>query len=85
MTKLEDGQGEAKPQKKRMWFGFGNYGGQPFLQIGGGYVRDPGPVETLFKTSKEHPWSIFLYAVLGLAAVMLLVMLAAWVISLFLS
>ena len=84
MTKLESGSGEEKPQEKRMWFGFGNYSGQPLLQLGGDFVRDPAHMEALLKTSKKHPWSLFLYAVLGLALVMLLVMLAAWVVSLFL-
>ena len=87
MTKLESGQGEGKTQKKYMWFGFGNYGGQPFQQIGGGYVRDAGPFEKLFKTSKEQrsPWGFFVYVALGLLAVMLLVMVGAWVVSLLIA
>ncbi len=87
MTKLERVQGKGKTQTKYMWFGFGNYGGQPFQQIGGGYVRDPGPFEKLFKSAKEErsPASLFIYIVLGLVAVMLLVMVGAWIVSLFLA
>ena len=86
MTKIESGQAGERRVKKHLWFGYGNYGGLPNLQVGGGFVRDPGLFEALTGSpgKARSPLQSLLYAAGILIGVMLLVMLAAWAITLFL-
>ena len=77
MTELKDEQVDDKPRKKHLWFGYGSYGSQPNLQIGGGVVRDPNLVEKLYKTPKEErtQFPYFMYMAVG---IVLLTLLSCW-------
>lgn len=85
MIESKDGQSEDRLRKKYLWFGFGNYGGQPIQQIGGGSVRDPDLLENLYKTPSEErsQYPYFVYIAAGLVALTLVVILVVGVISLF--
>jgi hypothetical protein len=80
MTELDKEQKPDQRPKKYLWFGYGNYGGSPNLQIGGGYVRDANLFEKLYKNTKTEssPMACFMYAGAMLVGLMLLVMLLAW-------
>lgn len=49
MDPKHTGLEEMKVQKKYLWFGYGVYGGQPTLQVGGGMVRNTDMVEKLLQ------------------------------------
>ena len=87
MTGWNDGQKAGRQRKKYLWFGYGNYGGLPNLQVGGGNIRDPGLFEALSENLQKErsPIIYFLRAMAVLLGVMLFVMLAAWVITLVLG
>ena len=87
MTELKEGQDEGKPKKKHLWFGYGSYGSQPDLQIGGGYVRDPNLLEKLSKTpnTERFQFPYFMYIAVGIVVLTLFLMLVAWVFSLFMA
>ena len=80
MSEVDNVKKTKRPSKKYLWFGYGNYGGLPNLQIGGGNVRDPGLFETLSGNQKKEgsPVRFILYAAGILLGLMLIVMLAAW-------
>ena len=80
MTKFEKGQESGRSKKRYLWFGFGNYGGQPTQQIGGGYIRNPDMLE---KKGGRFSATYFAYIVAGVILLTLLAMLLAWAISLF--
>jgi len=80
MTKLEKGPESGQSKKRYLWFGFGNYGGQPTQQIGGGFVRNPDMLE---KKGGRFSVTYFAYIAGGVILLTLLVMLVAWAISLF--
>ena len=84
MTELDKGQKADRRPKKYLWLGYGNYGGQPTRQIGGGYVRDPGLFEELFKESKTEPspMAFLKWVTIVLVGLMAFMMLLAWAISL---
>ena len=84
MTELDKGQKADRRPKKYLWFGYGNYGSQPNLQIPAGNVRDPGVFEELSKDSKtdRSAMPFFACAVIVVTGVMAFVMLLAWVMSL---
>ena len=84
MTELDKGQKTDQSPKKHLWFGYGNYGGLPNIQIGGGYVRDPSLFEKLTENPKtaRSPMTFFMCAVSALIGLMVFVMLLAWGISL---
>lgn len=86
MTEGNQEQKADRRSKKHLWFGYGNYGGLPNLQVGGGNIRDPGLFETLLEyTQKERtPLRSILWAMTVLLGVMLFTMLAAWGLTLFL-
>lgn len=73
-------QKTARSQKKYLWFGFGNYSGQPIQQIGGGIVRDPNLLEDIGSSAAgRSPLVSILAAVIGFT---LFVILLVWGISL---
>jgi hypothetical protein len=74
--KQETGQAE----KKYLWFGFGNYGGQPIQQIGGGIVRDPDLLDGIGPSKPAR--SPLIYVFTALIGFTLLVLLLVWGISL---
>ena len=84
MTELDKGQKADKRPKKYLWFGYGNYGGSPTNQIGGGTIRDPGLVERLYKDTKTERSRLtcFMYVVAVSVGLTVLVMLLAWGLSL---
>ncbi len=84
MTEADKGQKAEQPSKKYLWLGYGNYGGSS-VQLGGGFVRNPGILADFFKHPNKaaSPLAWILYAVAGVLAVMGLVMLLAWGITLF--
>ena len=84
MTELDKGQKADKRPKKYLWLGYGNYGGSPNPQIGGGIIRDPGLFEELYKGTKTGLSSktCFMYAVAVSVGLTVLVMLLAWGLSL---
>jgi hypothetical protein len=84
MTELEKGQKADQHPKKYLWFGYGNYGTQPNLQIPAGNVRDPGIFDELSKESKTErsPMTFFACAAIAVIGSMLFVMLLAWGVSL---
>jgi hypothetical protein len=84
MTELDKGQKADRRPKKYLWFGYGNYGSQPNLQIPAGNIRDPGVLEELSKdsmTERSH-LPFFVCASVAVVGLMMLVMLLAWVVSL---
>ena len=84
MTKLDSGQGEGKTKKKYMWFGFGNYGGQPIQQIGGGIVRDPNLLQNTLQNSESERSPVVRIGatVIGFTCVVLLLV---WGLALFIK
>ncbi len=84
MTELDKGKKADQRPKKYLWLGYGNYGGPPNNQIGGGIIRDPSLFEELSKNTKTERSSItcFMYAVAASVGLTVLVMLLAWGISL---
>jgi hypothetical protein len=84
MPESDKGQKTDQRHKKFLWFGYGNYGGQPNLQIGGGYIRNPDVVEELFEEPKTERSSItfFMYVVSALIGLTAFAILFAWGISL---
>lgn len=84
MTELGKGQKADRRPKKYLWFGYGNYGSQPNLQIPAGNVRDPGVFEELSQEAKTERPTIpfFMCATLAVAGVMAFVMLLAWLVTL---
>ena len=86
MTSQNKGQQADQHNKKYLWFGYGNYGANPNLQVGGGNIRDPGLLETFFKTEKTERSSMifFVYILAALIGLASLTMLLAWVVSLLL-
>ena len=84
MTELDKGQKADQRPKKYLWFGYGNYGGSPNPQIGGGTIRDPGLFEKLYKDTKTELSSktCFIYAIAVAVGLTVLVMLLAWGLSL---
>jgi hypothetical protein len=84
MTELDKGQKADRRSKKYLWFGYGNYGTQPNLQIPAGNVRDPGIFEELSKEPKTErsAMSFFACAAIAVVGLMLFAMLLAWVVSL---
>lgn len=84
MTELDRGHKADKSPKKYLWFGYGNYGGSPTNQIGGGTIRDPGLVEMLYKDTKTERsrMTCFMYAVAVSVGLTVLVMMLAWGLSL---
>ena len=77
-------QKAGRRRKKYLWFGYGNYGSQPNLQIPAGNVRDPGVFEELPQDSKTErsPVRFFACAAAAVVGLMLFVMLLAWVVTL---
>ena len=84
MTEIDKGQKADRRPKKYLWFGYGNYGSQPNLQIPAGNVRDPGVFEELPQDSKTErsPVRFFACAAAAVVGLMLFVMLLAWVVTL---
>lgn len=84
MTELDNGQKADQRPKKYLWLGYGNYGGSPNPQIGGGIIRDPALFEKLYKDTKTALSSktCFMYAVAVSVGLTVLVMLLAWGVSL---
>jgi hypothetical protein len=84
MTELDKGQKAGRRPKKYLWFGYGNYGTQPNLQIPAGNVRDSGIFEELSKEPKTErsPMAFFGCAAIVVVGLMGIVMLLAWVVSL---
>ena len=80
MTRFEKRQEPGQSKKRYLWFGFGNYGGQPTQQIGGGFIRNPDMLE---KKGGRFSRTYFAYIAGGVILLTLLVMLVAWAISLF--
>jgi len=87
MTRQNKGQQADQPNKKYLWFGYGNYSANPNLQIGGGNIRDPGLFAMFFRTEKieRSPMIFFVYILAGLIGLAALTMLLAWGVSLLLS
>ena len=85
MTELDKGQNAEQRPKKYLWLGYGNYGGSPNPQIGGGIIRDPALFEKLYTEAKTALSSktCFMYAVAVSVGLTALVMLLAWGVSLF--
>ena len=83
----DNGQKTGRRAKKYLWFGYGNYGTQPNLQIPAGNVRDPGVLEELSKESKTGRSALpfFACAILAVAGLMAFAMALAWGLSLFLD
>ena len=77
-------QKAGRRPKKYLWFGYGNYGSQPNLQIPAGNERDPGVFEELPQDSKTErsPVRFFACAAAAVVGLMLFVMLLAWVVTL---
>ena len=86
MTEPAEPQKADRRPKKYLWFGYGNYGGQPNLQIGGGNVRDPRLFEILSDNRKTDasPMTIFMWVISAVIGLTMLVMLLAWAPSLIL-
>lgn len=84
MTELDKGQNADQRPKKYLWFGYGNYGGQPNIQTPAGNVRDPGLFEELSKESRTErsPMTFFVCATIAVIGLMGFVMLLSWGISL---
>jgi len=84
MTELDKEQKAGQRPKKYLWLGYGNYGGSPNPQIGGGIIRDPSLIEKLYKDTKMELSSktCFMYAVAVSVGLTVLVMLLAWGLSL---
>jgi len=84
MTELDKGRRADQRPKKYLWFGYGNYGGQPNIQTSMGNIRDAGLFEALSKESKTErsPMTFFMYAAIAVIGLMLFVMLLAWGLSL---
>ena len=83
MTELDKRQKADQRPQKYLWFGYGNYGGQPNIQTPVGNIRDPGLFEELSKESKAQRslMTFFMCAAIAVIGVMVLVMLLAWGIS----
>ena len=84
MTEEDKSQKEGKRKKKFLWFGYGNYGGNPNPQIGGGFIRDPGLLEETLKDTKEERPSVKTYLVnfaMALIGLIILALLATWILS----
>ena len=83
MTDSDKGQNADRHPKKYLWFGYGNYGGQPTRQIPVGNVRDPGFFEELSNQPKSErsPMMFFMWATIALIGLMAFLMLLAWVVS----
>ena len=84
MTELDKVQKPGQRPKKYLWLGYGNYGGSPNPQIGGGFIRNPGLIERLYKDTKLELSSktCLMYAVAVSVGLTVLVMLLAWGLSL---
>jgi hypothetical protein len=84
MAELDKGHKVDQRHKKFLWFGYGNYGAQPNLQIGGGNIRNPDVFEELFEEPKAERSSItfFMYVVAALIGLTVFAILFAWGISL---
>ena len=84
MTELDKEHKAGQRPKKYLWLGYGNYGGSPNPQIGGGFIRDPGLIEKLYKDTKTGLSSktCFMYAIAVSVGLTVLVMLLAWGLSL---
>ncbi len=82
MTELDKGQKADQRPKKYLWLGYGNYGGSPNPQIGGGIIRDPALFEKLYTKTALSSKTCFMYAVAVSVALTALVMLLAWGLSL---
>ena len=80
MTELDKGHKADRRPKKYLWFGYGNYGSQPNLQIPAGNLRDPGIFEELSKesTTERSAMPFFACAIAAVLGLMLLVMVLAW-------
>lgn len=84
MTEFDKGQKTKSRPKKYLWFGYGNYGSQPNLQIPAGNVRDPDLLQE-FSSEKETRRSalrLFACAATAVIGLMLFVMMLAWVFTL---
>jgi len=86
MTELNKGQKADQRPKKYLWFGYGNYGGQPNIQTPAGNIRAPGLFEELSEESKTErsPLTLFMRVSIAVIGFTLLVMLLVWGISLIL-
>jgi hypothetical protein len=86
MTELNKGQKADQCPKKYLWFGYGNYGGQPNIQTPAGNIRAPGLFEELSEESKTErsPLTLFMRISIAVIGFTVLVMLLVWVISLIL-
>jgi len=86
MTRKNQAQQADQHSKKYLWLGYGNYGANPNLQVGGGNIRDPGLFATFFKTEKTEQslMIFFVYILAGLIGLAALTMLLAWAVSLLL-
>ena len=84
MSELNKEQKPRQRPKKYLWLGYGNYGGSPNPQIGGGFIRDPALIEKLYKDTKTQLSSktCFMYAVAVSVGLTVIVMLLAWGLSL---
>jgi hypothetical protein len=84
MTELDKERKADQRSKKYLWFGYGNYGGQPNIQTPAGNIRDTGFFEELSKKTKTErsPVKVFMYATMAVIGVMVFVMLLAWGLSL---
>jgi hypothetical protein len=84
MTEFKMGETATPRTTKYLWFGFGNYGAYPNLQVGGGFVRDPSLLAKLFKKAglEDSPMTCFMYIAAGLVSLTALLMLLAWGLSL---
>ena len=84
MTEVNKERKANQRPKKYLWFGYGNYGGQPNIQTPAGNIRDTGLFEELSRKSKTErsPMTFFIYATITVIGVMVFVMLLAWGLSL---
>jgi hypothetical protein len=82
MAEMEKDAG--RHSKKHLWSGSGNYGWLPNMQIGGGYVSDPGLFDMLAGNAKieRAPLSFLTCANLVFLGLMALFMVASWLITL---
>ena len=84
MTELDSGQKADRRPRKYLWFGYGNYSGQPNIQTPAGNIRDPGLFEELSEEPKTERSAITYFVGIAVAVIALtmLTMLLAWGLSL---
>ena len=84
MTELNKVKKTAEPPRKYLWFGYGNYAGQPNIQTPAGNIRAPGFFEEPSEEMKtDHSPSTMLMRILSaVIGFTLFVMLLVWGLSL---